>query len=120
MIRCAKGHGYSDVIHDKCPACGRLDPPAANFDGQTYDPALDESRLTGQLMNVHKLMKDGNWRTLSGIEESTGYPQGSISARLRDLRKKKFGEHDIRKRRVGGGLFEYRLENIEKMRAALR
>jgi hypothetical protein len=110
MIKCEKGHPFSNVIHNECPACGRNAPPVADFDGETYDPALDGLRLTGQLRTVHDLMKDGNWHTLSDIETETGYPQGSISARLRDLRKPKFGEHNISKLRVGGGLFKYRLE----------
>jgi hypothetical protein len=58
-------------------------------------------------------MNDGQWRTLAEIEEITEDPQASISARLRDLRKERFGEHEVARRRRGSGqrgLFEYRIE----------
>jgi hypothetical protein len=58
---------------------------------------------------VHAVMKDGLWRSLGDIREATGYPEASISARLRDLRKAKFGAHNLERRRTAGGPFEYRL-----------
>jgi len=82
------------------------------FDGSDYVPELDDKRLTGQLLRIFDLMKDGLWRTLSEIESYTGYPQSSISAQLRHLRKERFGGHTVNKRRMGdrtNGLFEYQL-----------
>lgn len=81
------------------------------FSGDTYDPQLDRTRLLSQLRKVATLMSDGKWRTLGGIENLLGYPQASISARLRDLRKIRFGEHTVERRRVpeGKGLHEYRV-----------
>ena len=83
------------------------------FNGPDYVPELDDVRLTGQVLRIFGLMKDGKWRTLSEIEEITKDPQASISAQLRHLRKERFGSHTIEKRRVEGkeksGLFEYRL-----------
>ena len=95
--------------------CGR-----ALFDGQTIDPALDGDRLENQLDRVRDLMKDGAWRTLAEIDRilyghlagQEGLRIASISARLRDLRKEKFGSNQILRRRVGdpsSGLFEYRM-----------
>ena len=81
----------------------------ATFDGTTFDPALDGPRLVRQLAYVFAFMSDGTWRTLREIEEATGFPQASISARLRDLRKPKYGAHAIERRRRGVGLHEYRL-----------
>lgn len=82
------------------------------FGGNTYEPEYDQQRLGKQLMRVKKLMMDNRWRTLQEIERVTGYPQASISARLRDLRKKRFGSYEVLRRRHGEaarGLFEYRL-----------
>ena len=87
------------------------------FDGKTYDPDFDESRLTGQLGRVYACMKDGIWRTLGEVEAATGDPQASISARLRDFRKPHCGSHTIHRRRRGDeerGLWEYRLERAAK------
>jgi DNA-binding Lrp family transcriptional regulator len=61
---------------------------------------------------VYRLMVDGQWRTLAEIAEATGAPEASVSARLRDLRKRKFGGHVVARRPRGDralGLFEYQL-----------
>lgn len=81
-----------------------------HFDGETYDPALDHGRLTAQLEQVRELMLDNKWRTLKQIEEATKHPQASISARLRDLRKPKFGGYKVNRHRLANGLFEYQVE----------
>ena len=81
------------------------------FDGQTFDPVLDGPRLTSQLDRVRAVMEQESWMTLREIADRTGDPESSISARLRDLRKPKFGEHQVerRRRRLGRrGLWEYR------------
>ncbi len=82
-----------------------------DFDGSTYDAQLDKPRLTGQLEAVLGLMlADGAWRTLKEISAELGYPEASISARLRDLRKDKFGNYRVdRKRMFTSGLFAYRV-----------
>jgi hypothetical protein len=79
------------------------------FDGATFEPALDAQRLMSQLERVRALMSDGQWRTLGEIQAACGGTEASCSARGRDFRKKRFGEHDWQRRRVIGGLYEYRL-----------
>lgn len=79
------------------------------FDGTTYNHARDGKRLSYQLDAVRDLMSDGLWRTLWDIAEETDFPEASISARLRDLRKHKFGGHRVDRRYTGGGLWEYRV-----------
>ena len=86
------------------------------FDGATYTEELDQRRLTGQILRVFSLMKDAQWRTLAEIEQITGDPQASISAQLRNLRKERFGWHNVERRHrrrhrgvLQQGLFEYRL-----------
>lgn len=81
-----------------------------DFDGDTYEPKLDGCRLHAQLQDVHLLMADQNWRTLREIASATDHPEASISARLRDLRKFRFGGFTVERRRSNqGGTFEYRL-----------
>lgn len=86
--------------------------PAEAFDGRTYEPGADFARLKGQLGRVFRLMRDGRWRSLSAISAEIGDPEASVSARLRDLRKRKLGGYTVERRRADGyapGLFEYRL-----------
>ena len=86
--------------------------PLASFDGGTIDPAQDEARLTAQLQAVQAVMADGRWRTLRCIARRVNAPEASVSARLRDLRKERFGSWDVERRRVtrGQGLYEYRVK----------
>ncbi len=84
-------------------------PTDPGFDGQTFNHARDHERLTGQLWDIYAIMKDQCWHTLGELAEATGEPEPSISARLRDLRKDRFGKHTIERRYKGNGLHEYRL-----------
>lgn len=80
-----------------------------DFDGETYNRARDHSRLDAQLFRVRSAMWDQQWRTLNGVSLITGDEPQSISARLRDLRKPKFGGFTVQRRYVKRGLHEYRL-----------
>jgi DNA-binding transcriptional regulator GbsR (MarR family) len=74
------------------------------------DPHKDFDRLVGQTKDIFELMKDQSWRTLAEIETILGYPQASISAQLRHLRKLRFGGHTVEKRRRNdGAVWEYQL-----------
>lgn len=81
----------------------------AAFGGATFDAERDENRLTRQKRDVWLFMKDGEWHTLPEISEATGHPEASISARLRDFRKPKFGSHTVQREYVERGLWQYRL-----------
>lgn len=99
------------------------------FDGVTYDLEHDQKRLTGQLKAVYEAMLRERypytgWYTLAEIQwyvqvitDFKRKPsEASISARLRDLRKEKFGGHTVNKRHRGDpkrGLWEYQLERNE-------
>jgi hypothetical protein len=80
----------------------------AHFAGKDVD-LLDAKRLTGQLIRVREIMYDQEWRTLAEIVELVGGSEAGVSARLRDLRKVRFGSHEVKRRRRGGkgGLWEY-------------
>src|SRR5262245_3101999 len=82
------------------------------FAGTSYDPELDEERLAGQMPCMCRLMEDAVHRTLREISDETRIPEASVSARLRDFRKAKWGGHIVNKRRRGDpkhGLWEYQL-----------
>jgi hypothetical protein len=79
------------------------------FDGETYEPDQDQSRLRTQLVRVFSAMADGREHTLTDLAEQTGGSEASVSARLRDLRKPRFGGWVVKRRRIEGGLFGYTL-----------
>jgi hypothetical protein len=87
--------------------------PGPEFDGETYESEEDRVRLGRQLDAVRDLMIDGEWRILASIRAKAGGTEASVSARLRDLRKEKFGAFRVERRRCSGegvsGLFEYRV-----------
>lgn len=81
---------------------------AIRFDGPEIAKA-DTVRLTGQCLKVFDIMKHGGSWTLAQLSEASGYPQASISARIRDFRKHRFGSHTIERTNHGDGLFSYKL-----------
>lgn len=70
-------------------------------DGETFSARFDLARLNEQTRRVYAVMRDGAWRTLAEIRAATGDPEASVSARLRDLRKVRFGGFNIERRRRG-------------------
>lgn len=78
--------------------------------GETFDEARDGGRLARQCQDVFDAISGGDWFTLAELSDATGYPQASVSARLRDLRKVRFGGHSIARDHVGKGLWRYRLQ----------
>ena len=80
-----------------------------DFDGATYSPARDRARLSTQLECVTAVMVDRDWHTLAELSRSAGGSVASVSARIRDLRKPRFGRHKIERRYVGEGVWEYRM-----------
>jgi hypothetical protein len=82
---------------------------AIDFDGATYEASKDQQRLSRQLRGVYEAVRVPGWYTLRQLSEIAHASEASVSARLRDLRKDKFGGFTIERRRVSGGLFEYRL-----------
>ena len=114
----AEEHGFCRPAcrarwHRRHPRQKALDfaPPLApvpKFDGETVLPE-DRGRLARQLEAVKALMCDGRWRTLAEIARECRAPEASVSARLRDLRKRKFGEFWVERRRLERGLHAYRV-----------
>lgn len=86
------------------------------FDGKTYNPEEDYERLASQLQAVTNIMSDNEWHTLAELHAEVGGSEAAISARVRDLRKPKYGSRTIMRRYVGYGVWEYRMEpdNVKK------
>lgn len=84
------------------------------FDGATAEP-VDYGRMNAQTQRVYDVMSDGQWRTIRELQDDIERrfekvdPEVSLSARLRDLRKPRFGGYEVERRKCGIGLFEYRL-----------
>jgi len=101
--------------HVPSPRPVRPSPP---FDGRTYEPKHDGKRLGSQLERVRGLMADHRWRTLPELRRALGDrdSEAALSARLRDLRKQKFGGLEVERRRrpsagAARGLWEYRVQS---------
>lgn len=91
-----------------------LDPPPTvtlegDRDGDTIDPEVDFDRLNDQMKLVWSVVRTGRWYSLNELAELTGCPTPSVSARLRDLRKEKFGSQEVQSKRVEGGFWVYRV-----------
>ncbi len=96
-----------------------FDYEMSDFDGVTYEPKFDSSRLRGEMARVYEVIKDGHWYTLSEIGLAIQHrffgqrdSEAGISARLRDFRKSKWGSHTVNRRRRGKasrGVWEYQL-----------
>ena len=75
--------------------------------GPAYVEAIDGARIGRQMSDIRNIMVTGAAYTLAELEDRTGYPQSSISAQLRHLRKDRFGGYDVQKRRRTAGTWEY-------------
>jgi hypothetical protein len=82
------------------------------FDGETFDRERDGERLATLLGRVKAEMGDGQWKTLRHLAVKCKGSEASVSARIRDLRKPKFGGFNIEHRCVGSGVWEYRMSLI--------
>lgn len=80
-----------------------------DFGGETYDPERDGERLAKQLTAVRRAMLDHGWHTLYALSLTTLAPEASVSARLRDLRRAKYGAYIVEKQHLGNGLWQYRI-----------
>jgi predicted transcriptional regulator len=85
--------------------------------GPTFDKQLDGGRLRHQHEKIRDwMLVQNDWKTLAEIREALGFPESSISAQLRHLRKRQFGGYRVEKRRRNGkGTWEYRVLPPEKL-----
>jgi len=84
----------------------------AGTHGPAFDARVDGERIARQHERIRDYMlpRGGPWRTLAEIAGALEYPEASVSAQLRHLRKPAFGAFVVEKRRRdGAGLWEYRV-----------
>lgn len=67
------------------------------------------SAFNQQARRVWNQTAGRGWFTLDQIAAETYDPVQSVSARLRDFRKEKFGSHSVERRRVDLNQYEYRV-----------
>lgn len=87
------------------------------IDGFAYEPDLDEERLRTQMRQVFSILKSTyDWLTVEQISNIMGErfdvqaPEASVSAQIRNLRKRANGGYLIRGRyRKGARIYEYKL-----------
>lgn len=78
--------------------------------GPAYDAKTDGQRLKRQHERIRDYCLKFGWVTLPELAGATGYPEASISAQLRHLRKPQFGGYKVEKKRApSAGLWEYRV-----------
>lgn len=88
----------------------RLPPPDVNPVAPAgIENGGDVVRLNRQQARVWAVLRDQEWHTLPELSERCGVPEQSVSARIRDLRKEKYGSHEVERESLGKGLFRYRL-----------
>ena len=86
------------------------EPLPTLFDGITINDERDNGRLQAQLDLVRQLtLSTGLWYTLAELSQRTNFPEASVSARLRDLRKARFGGYTVERKYVERGLWAYRV-----------
>jgi len=95
------------------------------FGGAAYEPKLDRARLSLQIERVRLYLLRGEWKTLremkaalEAIYAPAHFPEASLSAQLRNLRKEPYRLRVERRRRdgvhgPGAGIWEYRLSGSE-------
>lgn len=91
-----------------------MDQPRFRFDGDTFDASRDGQRLSEQLQHVLAYMRQHEWVTLRELElamreAGVHASNAGVSARLRDLRKRRFGAYTIERQYIANGLWQYRL-----------
>jgi hypothetical protein len=106
---------FADEASPMVPA-----PTGVDFDGQTYDPLTDYARLSTQLRDVWDCLTHDpdRWWSISDLTATINahrkrhHTEAAVSARLRDLRKPKFGRYVMQRKPAGNGLFYYRLDPV--------
>ena len=76
-------------------------------------------KLSAHIAAVRSVMRSRSWITLREIElalmkRNIFIELQSVSARVRDLRKDKFGAHRVDRRYAGNGVWEYKLYPAKK------
>jgi hypothetical protein len=98
-------------------------PSRQPFSGAAYEPKLDRARLALQIERIRVWALARDWFTLRAarldleqLYTPAYFPEASISANLRNLRKEPYRLRVDKRRRAGvrsGGVWEYRIANAD-------
>ena len=93
--------------------------------GTAFNEEDDGKRIRTQMQVIrdYMLANSKKYLTLKAIEIETGYPQSSISAQLRHLKKQRFGGYELRKERMSinnKGTYVYNLKQPAKEQLTLQ
>lgn len=84
------------------------------FDGESYDRSRDQARLTSQLERVREILSDKQWHRLPDLKRTLNTTSSGVDARIRDLRKRRFGGYEIERKHLEEGVFAYRWTGLTK------
>jgi hypothetical protein len=86
------------------------------FDGVTISPQVDDNRLTILQGRVYSYLRQHDWVTLRQLSEACNGTETSVSARIRDLRKSRWGSHEIHTCHVtGDGVWRYKMVSDKEL-----
>jgi hypothetical protein len=86
------------------------------FDGVTISPQVDDGRLTILQGRVYSYLRSHDWVTLRQLSEACRGTETSVSARIRDLRKPRWGEHEIQACHASGdGVWRYKMISSKQL-----
>lgn len=100
------------------------EPRPPLFGGSTYVPERDAQRLGTQLAAVRQILLQGDWWRLGDLTDAVASLTGcmasqtGVSARVRDLRKHRFGGYQVEKRALGRGVWLYHLVSPDTSQGA--
>jgi len=80
------------------------------FDGPNDEAdSTREPRLARQIVRVYEALQgvNGAWIPLPILAHMASAPEASVSARMRDLRKPRFGAHTVYRKHLQDGLYAY-------------
>lgn len=80
------------------------------------DAVESPSDFQNQRQIVWQAVADGGWHYLADLAARLNLPEQSVSARLRDFRKARYGSHVVERKKQERGLYAYRVVNINVAR----
>jgi len=95
------------TLFDNLPKRARKAPSLGNQHHEGVDPVLDKPRLNTQYGIILNHMLDKNWHNQYAMARELNIPQGSIGSQIRNARVA--GWLIEKRRRNGGGTWEYRI-----------
>ncbi len=117
-MKCSKCSGETFPTGRKtrwCPNCRQYQdatveqPELTPIHGETFSEERDGERLRKQMDAVKAIMMDREWHTISELAEKVKGSDAGVSARIRDLRKRQHGGHQVERQYVHRGLWQYRV-----------